>query len=636
MANGSRGGAPGRDTSHKPLLPLHIDAGVFQSQKYAMSNPAEIYSGIPLVEKDLETNLMINFVRHGAVSQVPTPEMSMGFLEPKSQDSQGIQRKIGRCIRSASALRARGEVEAALAEYTQMLKSHPHDYDLVCSLGTMLCRVGETAVAVKALSKACQCRPSSAVAHYNLGCAHVHHILRQPSKVAPEVRAAPALRAFDACIAIAPTSEAFAARALCKRHAGDFLGATADYNTSKTARSAHALSIEVAPQLHRAWKEGATLLASTVQVRKDADKEMLKFKSSHAQTEAERKQRVLRDLFVDPLKNMIVKSNNSESDDDDAGAGDVIVAKDDAGWASDSSSSDEEGRTVAAVVEEDYLQHYSSVTSATANSLDATVLVARSNGIQRLESGAPGAPGASKNISRLRDRLDSVATLSQHQHKLHGPTSSVTFSEAEESPRSPSSAAVSLLPASDTVKRIKARKLWGVCRQFMRLYGPVAVPVQRRTHHHTAKIVTMIKRFEFLNKLPPYVLQQIAQCVKPRTFECNDMIIRQGSAGTSLFILMMGNVDVLVHFGDPKQAMHTHTRTHACRHSHFSTMQAVLSLAKRVAGFAVGQAFGETAFTSAAPRSAFCVAVNSVVAAELLKEDFDRIKKGCFARLSCV
>ncbi len=65
-------------------------------------------------------------------------------------------------------------------------------------------------------------------------------------------------------------------------------------------------------------------------------------------------------------------------------------------------------------------------------------------------------------------------------------------------------------------------------------------------------------------------------------------------------------------------------------------MQAVLSLAKRVAGFAVGQAFGETAFTSAAPRSAFCVAVNSVVAAELLKEDFDRIKKGCFARLSCV
>jgi CRP-like cAMP-binding protein len=118
----------------------------------------------------------------------------------------------------------------------------------------------------------------------------------------------------------------------------------------------------------------------------------------------------------------------------------------------------------------------------------------------------------------------------------------------------------------------------------------------------------MIKRFDFLNKLPPYVLQQVAQCVRPRVFESGDIIIRQGSAGTSLFIIMMGNVDVAVHFGDPKQA--------------------VLSLAKRVAGFAMGQAFGETAFTSAAPRSAFCVAASGVVAAELLKEDFDRIKKG--------
>ena len=608
MSNGSRGGSSGSDLHHKPLLPLHIDPNVFQSQKYAVSNPTEIYSGIPLVEKDLETNLMMTFARHGAVPQIPPSEMSMGFLEPKSLDSQGIQRKISKCIRIASALRARGEVEAALAEYTRMLQAHPHDYDLLCSLGTMLCRVGETAFAVKALSKACECRPSSGVAHYNLGCAHMHHILRQPSKVAPEVRAAPALRAFDNCIAIAPTSEAFAARALCKRHAGDFLGATSDYNSSKTAKSAHALSAETAPQLHRAWKVGAKLLSSTVQVRKNADKEMLKFKVKNAVSEAERKQRVLQDLFVAPLKNVSVVHTDSTSDDgDDVEVADAV--KEDVGWASDSSSSDEEGISVAAVVDQDYLAHYASVSSSTANSLDADVLIARSKGIDRLETGTPGAPGASKNISRMRERAESVATLSSHQDMLQKSTSlSVTFSKAEESPRSPSAHAVSLLAPSDTAKRFKARVHWAVCRQFMRLYGPVAVPVQRRTHRHTAKIVAMIKRFEFLSRLPPYVLQQIAQCVKPRTFETNDMIIRQGSAGTSLFILMMGNVDVLVHFGDPKQA--------------------VLSLAKRVAGFAVGQAFGETAFTSAAPRSAFCVAVNSVVAAELLKEDFDRIKKG--------
>jgi hypothetical protein len=599
------------NAKHKPVLPLHIDTNVFRSQKYAVSTPAEVYTGVPLVERDLETNLMVNFVLRGSVPEAPPPEMSLGFLEPKSQDSQVIQRKVAKCIRSASTLRARGEVELALAEYTRMLKLHPHDYDLLCSLGTMLCRVGETAMAVKALSKACECRPSSAVAYYNLGCAHMHHMQRQTSRASQDVRAAPALRAFDMCIAIAPISEAFAARALCKRRAGDFLGATSDYNTSKTAASAHAMSKELAPQQHRAWSQGAKLLASTIQVRKDAEKKLVKAKRQEALSEAERKQRVLRDLFVDPLKNNAVPANDTSSAEDDSadGSDEGGANQKEVEWASDSSSSDEEGRAVAAVVEEDYLAQYTAVSSSTAASLDADVLLARSKSIRRLENSKPEVQSSIKFISRIRDVADSVVTISDHETKMNLTSGvAVSFSEAElpDTPSAQKPAAV--FAPSDTVKRFKARQRWLACKQFMRLYGPVSIPVQRRTHRHTSRIVDMIKRFEFLNKLPPYVLQQVAQCVRPRTFECGDLIIRQGSAGTSLFIIMLGNVDVLVHFGDPKQA--------------------VLSLAKRVAGFTVGQAFGETAFTSAAPRSAFCVAETSVVAAELLKEDFDRIKKG--------
>jgi hypothetical protein len=554
---------------------------------------------------------MVNYVLHGNVPEAPPPEMSLGFLEPKSQDSQGNQRKIGKCIRSAAALRSRGEVELALAEYTHMLKLHPHDYDLLCSLGTMLCRVGETAMAVKALSKACECRPSSAVAYYNLGCAHVHHMQRYPSRAAHDVRAAAALHAFDRCIDIAPISEAFAARALCKRHAGDFLGATLDYNTSKTAPSAHTMSKELTPQQHRAWLQGARLLTSTIQVRKDAEKKLVKAKRELAISEAERKQRVLRDLFVDPLKQTAVAVNDASSSDDESGSRGEGGEKEQKGvdWASDSSSSDEEGRAVAAVVEEDYLAQYTAVSSSTAASVDADVLIARSNSIQQLERSKREAESSSKQLSRIRDVADSFVTMSDHETKMCLTSAvAVTFRHAE-LPDSPSAQkAAAVLAPSDTVKRFKARQRWLVCKQFMRVYGPVAVPMQRRTHRHTSRIVDMIKRFEFLNKLPPYVLQQVAQCVRPRTFERGDVIIRQGSAGTSLFIIMLGDVDVLVHFGDPKLA--------------------VLSMAKRVAGFSVGRAFGETAFTSAAPRTAFCVAASSVVAAELLKEDFDRIKKG--------
>jgi tetratricopeptide (TPR) repeat protein len=601
----------GGSSKHKPVLPLHIDEGVFQSQKYSVSSPAEVYAGMSLVEKDLETNLMVNFVLHGEVPAQPPPEMSMGFLEPRSQDSQGIQRKVAKCIRSAASMRARGEVEAALAEYTHMLKLYPHDYDIMCSLGTMLCRVGETGMAVKALAKACECRPSSAVAFYNLGCAHMHHFIRHPSKVPHDVRAAPALRAFDKCISIAPTSEAFAARAQCKRHAGDFMGATTDYSASKSAVSAFVLSKEVAPQLHQAWLHGSKLLASTIQIRKDAEKESERARRREATSEAERKQRVLKDLFVDPLKSLDVKALDDSSSDGDETPSAADAKKKDVEWASDSSSSDEEGRAVAAVVEEDYLSHYSSVESATAVSIDANVLLARSKAIEKLETSKPGAQASVKSISRIREVADSVVTVSDHESKLKQAAGATVSFRDVESPRSAQSAALVFAP-SDTVKRFRARQRWLVCRQFMRSYGPVAIPAQRRSPRHTSKVMNMLKRFEFLNKCPPYVLQQIAQCVKTRTFDCGDVIIRQGSAGTSLFIILMGNVDVAVHFGEPKQA--------------------VLSLAKRVAGFAAGQAFGETAFTSAAPRSAFCVAASYVAAAELLKEDFDRIKKGRGAR----
>jgi hypothetical protein len=434
----------------------------------------------------------------------------------------------------------------------------------------------------------------------------MHHMQRHPSKASPEVRAEAALRAFDTCIAMAPTSEAYAARALCKRHAGDFLGATADYTMSKTASSAHAMSKELAPQLHEAWTRGAKLLTTTIQARRDADNQREKTKRKEAISEAERKQRLLKDLFVNPFQQSVVTREDASSDDEADCKDDAGAAKQELEWASDSSSSDEEGRCVAAVVEEDYLSSYTSITSSTAASLDADVLLARSSVIEKLEKSKSDASSSIKSLSRIREVTDSIVTLADHDAKISG--GGVRFKERD-LPRSPSApASAALLAPSETAKRFRTRQRWLICKQFMRLYGPVAIPSQRRTHYHTARVVEMITRFEFLNKLPPVVLQQIAQCVRPRVFEQGDVIIRQGSAGTSLFIIIMGNVDVSVHFGEPKQA--------------------VLSLAKRVAGFAAGQAFGETAFTSAAPRSAFCVAATSVVAAELLKEDFDRIKKG--------
>ena len=436
----------------------------------------------------------------------------------------------------------------------------------------------------------------------------MHHMLRHPSKAAPEARAEAALRAFDKCIALAPTSEAYAARALCKRHAGDFLGATADYTMSKTATSAYAMSKELAPQLHEAWARGANLLSKTIQARKDADEQREKARRLEAISEAERKQRLLKDLFVNPLKHSIVTRAGGSSDDDasaDCKDNADTVCKD-LEWASDSSSSDDEGRCVAAVVEEDYLSQYTSINSSSAASLDADVLLARSSVIEKLEKSKSGTSSSAKSLARIREVTESIVTLAGHDAKISG--GDVRFKEAE-SPHSPSATScTAMLAPSETAKRFRTRQRWIVCKQFVRVYGPVAIPFQRRSHKHSASIVQMISRFEFLNKLPPYVLQQVAQCVRPRAFEQGDVIIRQGSAGTSLFIIIMGYVDVSVHFGEPKQA--------------------VLSLAKRVAGFAAGQAFGETAFTSAAPRSAFCVAATSVVAAELLKEDFDRIKKG--------
>lgn len=116
------------------------------------------------------------------------------------------------------------------------------------------------------------------------------------------------------------------------------------------------------------------------------------------------------------------------------------------------------------------------------------------------------------------------------------------------------------------------------------------------------KVVDILKKMDLFERLPEPELLKISKLLKEKRFRDNEVIVRQGDVGDSMYILTDGRVKVAItdQFGREKV----------------------------LAFFGEGQTFGDMALLTGAPRSADVVATTPVRALQLRKDDFDVLLAG--------
>ncbi|MBN1384209.1 MAG: cyclic nucleotide-binding domain-containing protein [Elusimicrobia bacterium] len=111
------------------------------------------------------------------------------------------------------------------------------------------------------------------------------------------------------------------------------------------------------------------------------------------------------------------------------------------------------------------------------------------------------------------------------------------------------------------------------------------------------KIFKEMSRVQLFGKLPPEEIQVLLPYISGKDFKKGDVLIKQGTAGDSLFIIDEGTIDII----DDKNN------------------------SKKIATLAQGDVLGEMALVTGEPRSVTAVAVSDVKTWLILKEHFDYI-----------
>lgn len=120
--------------------------------------------------------------------------------------------------------------------------------------------------------------------------------------------------------------------------------------------------------------------------------------------------------------------------------------------------------------------------------------------------------------------------------------------------------------------------------------------LSQRRKKRTRRMLERLGQIEFLRSIPPEHVQGLVDYVRPVAFAKDEKVFSQGDRGDRMYFLEQGEI---VLFKDGRE---------------FKTLGA-------------GDVLGEIALLTGAPRTAQAAARRHTVALELLKEDFDRIRK---------
>jgi CRP-like cAMP-binding protein len=131
---------------------------------------------------------------------------------------------------------------------------------------------------------------------------------------------------------------------------------------------------------------------------------------------------------------------------------------------------------------------------------------------------------------------------------------------------------------------------------YLRKTATTITHLSQRRKQRTRRMLERLGRIEFLRSIPPDHVQSLVNYVRPVTFHADEKLFNQGDRGDRMFFIEQGEI---VLYKDGQE---------------FKTLRA-------------GDVLGEIALLTGAPRTARAVARTHAVAIELLKEDFDRIRK---------
>ena len=131
---------------------------------------------------------------------------------------------------------------------------------------------------------------------------------------------------------------------------------------------------------------------------------------------------------------------------------------------------------------------------------------------------------------------------------------------------------------------------------YLRKTATTITYLGKRRKERMQHMLERLAQIEFLRRIPPEHVEELVRYVRPVAFQKGEWLFKQGDAGDRLYFIAQGEISLLKD-GQP-----------------FKTLGA-------------GEVLGEIALLTGAPRTATAGARTHVLAIELLKEDFDRIRK---------
>lgn len=131
---------------------------------------------------------------------------------------------------------------------------------------------------------------------------------------------------------------------------------------------------------------------------------------------------------------------------------------------------------------------------------------------------------------------------------------------------------------------------------YLRKTATTITYLGKRRKERMQHMLERLAQIEFLRRIPPDHVEELVRYVRPVAFQKGEWLFKQGDPGDRLYFIAQGQIDLLKNG------------------QHFKTLGA-------------GEVLGEIALLTGAPRTATAGARTHVLAIELLKEDFDRIRK---------
>ncbi|HKZ53171.1 MAG TPA: Crp/Fnr family transcriptional regulator [Candidatus Acidoferrales bacterium] len=131
---------------------------------------------------------------------------------------------------------------------------------------------------------------------------------------------------------------------------------------------------------------------------------------------------------------------------------------------------------------------------------------------------------------------------------------------------------------------------------YLRKTATTITHLSQRKKQRTKRMLERMGRVEFLRRIPPEHVQMLVDYVRPVTFGAEERLFNQGDRGDRMYFIEQGEI-------------------------------ALSKDGREFKALGAGDVLGEIALLTGAPRTARAVARRQTVAIEVLKEDFDRIRK---------